>query len=101
MTDIRGAFEKVRDLKPDLVVCEVPMGIEARQQLKRILPQVAVILFTAYEFLLKGFYAAESGVHAVVAKDFGVSSLGKAVTRLFAQSGEPPDATRSRPSGNL
>jgi DNA-binding NarL/FixJ family response regulator len=99
LVDVRDAIEKVRDLKPDLVVCEVSIDIEAIQQLKRLLPHIPIILFTAYGPLLQGFYPAEIGVDAVVAKDFGVSSLGKAVTSLFARSW--PGATRIRPSGKL
>lgn len=96
LADVHDAIEKVRDLKPDLIVLEVSVGIELTQALKRILPHIPIILFTAYEPLLQGFSPAEIGVDAVVAKDFGVSGLGKAVTSLFSRLPHawPDNATR-------
>jgi DNA-binding NarL/FixJ family response regulator len=47
------AIEKARALKPDLVVLDLAMprmnGLEAASQLKAMMPQLPIVLFTIYD----------------------------------------------------
>jgi DNA-binding NarL/FixJ family response regulator len=73
-----------------LIILDVSMprigGIEAAPRLKTLLPQTPIILFTLYGSLLKGCDTREINVHAVVAKQNGLSALGDSIHTLFARS---------------
>ena len=47
--DVDDAVQKLPYLKPDLVILEFPMGIEATYQLRKMLPRTPIILFTMHE----------------------------------------------------
>ena|ERR1700674_733414 len=84
------AIMKAQLLKPDLIVLEVAIprlnGVEAAPKLRKLLPKTPIILFTSHGSLLKGCDTREIGVDSVVAKQDGMSALGKSVHTLFARS---------------
>jgi DNA-binding NarL/FixJ family response regulator len=92
------AIMKAQLLKPDLIVLEVAIprmnGVEAAPKLRKLLPKTPIILFTLHGSLLKGCDTREIGVDVVVAKQDGVSALGKPVHTLFARS--PATSTTKR-----
>lgn len=87
--DGRDAIAKAQRLKPDLIILELPdaVGIEVAPELKKLLPQTPIVLFTQYESLLQGFEPREIGVDSVVPKDRGVQALRESIRNLLGESG--------------
>jgi len=81
------AIKQAKDLKPDLIILDLSMprmsGLEAAPRLKKILPEVPIVLFTMHESMMRGFNASRIGVDAVVSKDHGMSALGERVQSLL------------------
>ena len=79
----REAVEKAPSLRPDLVLLDLSMpvmnGLEAAPLLLKILPNVWLILFTAYDDPEVQRLSRAAGIHAVVPKS-------KASTHLIAQA---------------
>ena len=77
--DGREAIEKAQLLRPDLIVTDLSMpvmnGLEETRVLKKLMPAVPVIIFTAHSdpFVEKEAHAA--GVSAVVSKSEAVAVL--------------------------
>jgi len=73
------AVEKVRELRPDLVILDLAMpvmnGLEAARQIRRIAPRTITVLFTMQncEGLLPEAIAA--GIKDVVSKSAGAGAL--------------------------
>jgi DNA-binding NarL/FixJ family response regulator len=70
--DGREAIEKAQQLKPDLVVLDLSMpvmnGLEAARELKRLLPSVALVMFTTFSTAHLKREALSAGVSALVSK---------------------------------
>jgi DNA-binding NarL/FixJ family response regulator len=81
------ALQKAQELKPDLIILDASMprmsGFEAAPELKKILPETPIILFTLHESLMKGFEPREIGVDAVVAKDHGLKPLRDCIQKML------------------
>jgi DNA-binding NarL/FixJ family response regulator len=79
----REAIEKAQQLHPDLIVTDLSMpvmnGLEETRVLKKIMPAVPVIIFTAHNDSFAEKEASAAGVSAVVPKS-------QAVTLLIAQA---------------
>jgi DNA-binding NarL/FixJ family response regulator len=79
----REAVEKAPSLRPDLILLDLSMpvmnGLEAAPLLLKILPDVWLILFTAYDGPEVQRLSRAAGIHAVVPKS-------KAVTHLIVQA---------------
>jgi CheY-like chemotaxis protein len=73
------AIERVRELKPDLIVLDFSMlvmnGLEAAPLLKKILPQTPIIMFTMFANPALAKLAVAAGVTAVVSKDEALTQL--------------------------
>jgi DNA-binding NarL/FixJ family response regulator len=86
-SDGLDAIDKAQNLKPDLIILDASMprmnGIEAAPQLKKLLPETAIILFTFHESMMHGFDAGDIGVDAVVTKDRGMFPLKESVKALL------------------
>jgi len=73
------AIERVKELKPDLIVLDFSMpvmnGLEAAPLLKKILPQTPIIMFSMFANPALPKLAVPAGVTAVVSKDDAVTQL--------------------------
>jgi CheY-like chemotaxis protein len=75
----REAFDKARELNPDLIVLDLSMpfmnGLQAAPVLRRMLPTVPIILFTLYGSKFLEREALSLGVTAVASKDIALKTL--------------------------
>lgn len=82
----RDAVEKARELRPDLIVLDFSMpvmnGLEAARLLKKILPQVPVIMLTAHENAFSDLVARAAGISAVISKENSMTLVSQARTLL-------------------
>jgi DNA-binding NarL/FixJ family response regulator len=88
-SDGRQAIAIAQAKEPDLIILDLSMpgmnGFKAAAELKRIAPQVPILLFTMHDTR-----AEEVGVDAVVSKVEGLGPLAEQVTQLLAKrNGEP------------
>jgi DNA-binding NarL/FixJ family response regulator len=94
--DGRSAVQKVRELRPNVVVMDISMpgmsGARATEQLRREMPDVKVIVLTAYED--KGYIGQllQAGASGYVLKLSAAEELIKAI-RLVAAGGTYLDST--------
>ena len=75
----KEAVEKARALHPDLILLDLTMpimnGLDAARILKRLMPEVPVIMFSAYSDDSTERAARSAGVRALVSKFDHVSVL--------------------------
>ena len=75
----REAVELVEEYKPDLVVLDLSMpimnGLDAARAIKRVLPEVPVILFSNYSDKFSEDEARSAGISAMVSKTESVAVL--------------------------
>jgi DNA-binding NarL/FixJ family response regulator len=80
------AIEEAKQSHPDLILLDVSMpgmnGIEAASQLKRLMPNVPIILFTLHDDSIGKQLAKAVGVDAIVAKSDGMSNLVDTMRKL-------------------
>jgi DNA-binding NarL/FixJ family response regulator len=84
------AIEKTKQLRPDLILLDLNMpkmnGAAAAVVLKRLNPEVPIILFTMYEDALETL-APVLGVDVVLSKPSGLSNLIERVQGLLQPRG--------------
>jgi DNA-binding NarL/FixJ family response regulator len=80
-------IEKVKALKPDLVLLDLAMpkmnGIEAASIMKHVMPQLRIIVFTVYDKFLGPALASSVGVDAVLPKPDGGWKMIECVRSLL------------------
>jgi DNA-binding NarL/FixJ family response regulator len=80
------AVEKVRELKPDLVILDISMpelnGIDAAREIRRIAPATKIIIQTTHEGSQVELAARQAGADTVITKRMAAKSLILAVDRL-------------------
>ena len=85
------AIQKATELKPDLILLDFSMpnmnGIEAASVLKKMLPDVHIIVFTIFDDALGSSLVSADGVDLVVPKAEGLTGLVKAVQHLMGTEG--------------
>ena len=85
------AVQKAAELKPDLILLDFSMpnmnGIEAASVLKKMLPDVHIIVFTIFDDALGSSLVSAVGVDLVVPKAEGLTGLEKAIQRLMGTGG--------------
>ncbi len=93
----REAVEKAQELHPDLILLDLSMpvmnGFDATRVLKRVMPEVPVIMFSGYGDSSSEKEARSAGAWALVSKSEHISVLlGKARCALGLQPsrGFPP-----------
>ena len=78
-TNGREAIERAEQCKPDLVVMDLSMpvmnGLDAARAIKRVLPDVPVIMFSNYSDKFSEEEARSAGISAMVSKTESVSVL--------------------------
>jgi DNA-binding NarL/FixJ family response regulator len=82
------AVEKARLLRPDLVLLDLAMpemnGVEAASVLKKMMPNLFIIVFTMYSENIGRSLTAAAGVDLVLSKPDGMKALADAVEALVA-----------------
>lgn len=83
----KQAVEKARDLHPDLIVLDFSMpvmnGFDAARVLKRLMPSVPLIMYSAFGDRLVKHQAHLIGIAEVVSKSEHPSVLIKSARNLF------------------
>jgi DNA-binding NarL/FixJ family response regulator len=85
------AVKKAAELKPDLILLDFSMpnmnGIEAASVLKKMLPDVHIIVFTIFDDALGSSLVSAVGVDLVVPKAEGLTGLANAIQRVMGTDG--------------
>jgi DNA-binding NarL/FixJ family response regulator len=88
--DGNQAVKEAPILKPDLIVLDLSMpglnGLEAAPLLRRLLPDVPIILFTIYPSVAILRNAQIAGVTSVISKDKEISCLVSEAEKLVGTS---------------
>jgi len=84
----QDAIDKAERLKPDLIILDLAMpvmnGLEAAPELRKMLPDARLILFTVHYGPQVQHLAQAAGIHAVVSKSEAASTLIKQAQALLA-----------------
>jgi two-component system, NarL family, nitrate/nitrite response regulator NarL len=87
----KQAFEKVRELKLELVILNVNMpvtnGVEAAREIRRFAPRTKIVLFSVHDSPLIIETAKKSRVDAYVLKSAAVKDLNVTIKRLLQPVG--------------
>ena len=84
----REAVEKAQDLHPDLILLDLSMpvmnGLDATRVLKRVLPEVPILMYSAFCDSFTEREARSAGVSALVSKSERMSVLvGRARSLVY------------------
>lgn len=81
------AIEQAKQARPDIILLDLSMpnmsGAEAASALKRLMPEVPIILFTLYADSIGASSTQVLGVDKVVAKSDGLSTLLSSMRELL------------------
>jgi DNA-binding NarL/FixJ family response regulator len=92
----REAIEKARELKPDLIIMDVNMpcldGFEATKEIKKFLPDAAVIILSIHDGTEVIEQSRLAGAQAFVSKEQATSDLLKAVDAALQKKQFFPDS---------
>ena len=82
------AVEKAKTLRPDLVLLDLAMpemnGAEAASVLKKMMPNVPIIVFTMYSESIGRSLTSAIGVDMVLSKPDGMRALAEAIDGLLS-----------------
>lgn len=99
----RQAVDKVRVLKPDLVIIDITMpvmnGIDAAREIRQIAPAIKIIILTMHESPQLESAALQAGADVVLTKRMAASSLANAIDRLIG-TGTAVQSTLVEDSGS-
>src|ERR1700751_1056760 len=92
--DGKQAIERVKELKPDLVLLDINMpkmnGIQAAFEIRQLLPDTKILFLSVHECSAEASSAIRVlGVHGFVAKSDAGTELIRALRRLFPDAGMP------------
>jgi two-component system, NarL family, nitrate/nitrite response regulator NarL len=84
----REAIEEAQELRPDLILLDLSMpvmnGLDAARALTRLMPEVPVIMYSAFSDSFTQREARSAGVSALVSKSENISVLlGKARSLVY------------------
>ena len=83
----REAIAKAQELQPDLIIMDLSMpvmnGLDAARVLKRLMPNVPIIMFSAYTDAFSEEEAHSAGVCALVPKSANTSTLVRTARNLL------------------
>lgn len=92
-TDGRDAVEKAKKLRPDLTILDFSMpsmdGLELAAQLKRIDPQMPIVMLTAFKNESLNRKAYKAGVTWVLSKSEGIDRVYD-FARILLRPNSPP-----------
>ena len=85
----RQAIEEAQDLHPDLILLDLSMpvmnGLDAARALTRLMPEVPIMMYSAYGDSFTQREARSAGVSALISKSENISVLlGKARSLVYA-----------------
>jgi DNA-binding NarL/FixJ family response regulator len=87
------AVEKAKMLRPDLVLLDLAMpvmnGAEAASVLKKMMPNVRIIVFTMFGENVARAMTSAIGVDMVISKPDGMRALVQAIDGLLSPSYQP------------
>lgn len=87
-TDGDDAVRQARTLRPDVVLMDLNMprrnGVEATSELRRVLPDTAVVVLTTYSDDRWVFSALQAGARGFLTKDAGADEIHRAITDVAA-----------------
>jgi DNA-binding NarL/FixJ family response regulator len=82
------AIRRCRELHPDVVLMDLQMprcnGVEAAEQLRQLLPDIAVIALTTFSDDAWVFSALQAGARGFLTKDAGADEIHRAITAVAA-----------------
>jgi DNA-binding NarL/FixJ family response regulator len=85
------AIQRAREQKPDLILLDFSMpdmnGIETASVLRKMLPDVHIIVFTMFDDALGSRLSSAAGVDLVVPKTAGLTVLVNAVQHFMVTAG--------------
>lgn len=86
--DGKEAIEKAKEVRPDLIILDVTMpvlsGFDAAREIRKILPEVRILMLSMHESKQLLEEAKKLGVHGYVTKTQAGNVLLKAVDTLFS-----------------
>jgi two-component system, chemotaxis family, chemotaxis protein CheY len=86
----RDAIEKAQQLRPDLIVLDMSMpvmnGLDATRVLKRLMPRVPLIVYSAFGDRYVERQASLLGVSSVISKSEPVTTVVRKARSLLAQT---------------
>lgn len=96
----REGLDKAEILRPDLVILDLSMpvmtGLDAAVEIRKLLPEARIILFTVHQGSEVDRLAREAGIHAVVSKNDAVSKLIIQALALVAPRDKGSDSDKLR-----
>ncbi len=91
-SDASTALSQIKSETPDLIIMDIEMpkmnGLEALQLMKRIEPNLKVVIMTAYADLEKIHYFLENGVIDFIAKPFSLNEINTVLAHVFSDENE-------------
>ena len=82
----KEAIEKAKELRPDLVILDITMpvlnGFDAAREIRKILPEARILMFSMHESKQLLEEAKKLGVHGYLTKTRGSDALLRAVDAL-------------------
>ena len=85
----KDAIDVAKQNKPDVIVLDLSMpvmnGLQSAPELRKLLPQTPIILFTLYGQNLLQTEASKSGINLVVEKTVPLSTLMEKAHQLMAE----------------
>ncbi len=91
-SDASTALSQIKTQAPDLIIMDIEMpkmnGLEALQLMKRIDPDLKVVIMTAYADLEKIHYFLENGVIDFIAKPFSLNEINTVLAHVFSDEND-------------
>jgi CheY-like chemotaxis protein len=85
----KEAIDVAKQNKPDVIVLDLSMpvmnGLQSAPELRKLLPQIPIILFTLYGQSLSQTEASKSGISLVLEKTVPLSTLIEKAHQLMAE----------------
>ncbi|ADG12917.1 response regulator [Methanocaldococcus infernus] len=83
----KEAIEKAKELQPDLITMDIVMpemdGITATREIKKILPNVKIVMCTSIDQEKKVIEALEAGADGYIVKPFQAQKVIEELNKLF------------------
>jgi two-component system response regulator NreC len=96
--DAKEAVAKATELHPDLIVMDFKMhhsdGLTAASDILRLMPSIAIVMFTLYKTDELEAAAKRVGVRRVIGKEDGVQTLLRAMDTELQLENQPRRADR-------